>query len=248
MKLIEMKTTGLIKCLVYGEAGSGKTCFAAGWPLPIAYFDFDNKLSSAARFYDTDKERLKQIEVFNLSPQFATDPILEFTKKVEEMTKWQKSGEYPYKTLVIDSITTFSSAVLSFIVKSNPGINRVRTHQGVQPGMQDFGILKREFQRLIPGLLTLDMNIVMLGHVATEKDELTGELVRSVLMDGSFAAQLPIYFEEVYRSYAGDKDGKPAYFAQTRPDGKFSKIRSQIPGLPAIIPLKYDELISERKR
>jgi hypothetical protein len=241
-RLNELKTVDFVKVLVYGEPGGGKTVFSTGFPGPILYFDFDNKVSSAARFYRNDLERLKQIEVVQLGSTLHESPINELQKRVNELARMQKAGEYPYKTLVIDSITTFSSACLSHIVQTNPGIKRVITAQGQQPGMQDFGILKREFQRLIPGLLTLEMNVVMLGHISITKDEFSGELIRGVLMDGSFAEQLPIYFEEVYRAYVTEvQGGKREFFAQTQSDGKF-KCRSQIPGLPSVIPLKYEEL------
>lgn len=247
VKLSDLKTVDLVKVLVYGEPGGGKTVFAAGFPGRIIYFDFDNKVSSAARFYRGNAELLSNIDVVTLSPTLHESPINELQKRVAELSAMQKKGEYPYKTLVIDSLTTMSSACLAHIVQTNPGIKRVLTAQGQQPGMQDFGILKREFQRLIPGLLTLDMNVIMLGHISITKDELTGELIRGVLMDGSFADQLPIYFEEVYRAYVTEvQGGKREFFAQTQSDGKF-KCRSQIPGLPPVIPLHYNELMKVRK-
>ena len=57
MKLSDVKTDGHLKILLYGQAGSGKTCFAAGFPTPMLYLDFDNKVDSAALFYKEDKER-----------------------------------------------------------------------------------------------------------------------------------------------------------------------------------------------
>jgi len=242
LNLAELKTKDLVKVLVYGEPGAGKTVFAAGFPGPILYLDFDHKVSSAARFYAKDADRLKQIEVVNLSPALAKNPITELESRIKELAEYQRKNEYPYRTLVVDSVTTFSSACLAHIVQIKPGIKRVITAQGQQPGVQDFGILKREFQRLIPGLLTLEMNVVMLGHISIQKDEFTGELIRGVLMDGSFAEQLPIYFEEVYRAFVTEvQGGRREFFAQTQSDGRF-KCRSQIPGLPATIPLKYESL------
>ena len=237
MKLSEVDTSANLKVLVYGESGTGKTCFAAGFPTPMLILDFDGKANSAAMFYKDDKERLDQIEVRRRVLTSSEDPIMELSKDVKELQDMQKKGEYKYKTLVIDSLTTFSSAVLKHIVKTNPGIKRQMSKQGLQPCMQDYGILKREFERLIPGLLTLDMNIVMLGHIKTDKDETTGEILRGVNMDGSFGAALPIYFEEVYRSYV--KDGK--YMAQTQSDFRF-KCRTQR-GLPKDIAFEYGSLV-----
>lgn len=228
------------KVLLVGPPGSGKTCAAASFPYPLLFLDFDMKADSAASFYASDTERLKNIDVRLLGRRLdGKDPVDEFTLIVQELATQQRAGAMKYKTLVIDSMTTFSSAVLGHIVKSNPGVKRVGSSQGVQPGMQDYGILKREFERLVSGLLSLDMNIVMTAHIKTDRSDLTGEIIRSPLMDGSFGPTLPIYFKEVYRVFM--KDGKP--FAQTKSDQYYDFCRSQIPKLPNPVELKYENLI-----
>lgn len=237
MKLSEINPSEHLKILVCGPAGTGKTCFAAGFPTPIIYFDFDGKVNSAASFYASDSDRLSNIDVRDMRRNF------EESDRISEMLKILRDEVVPnpgkFKTLVIDSATTFSSAVLRYIVKTNTGIKRVQSAQGFQPCQQDYGILKREFQRIIPNMLSLPMNIVMLGHVSTDKSELTGEILRMPNLDGSFGAELPVYFEEVYRSYM--KDGKP--FVQTKSDSYYEFCRSQIPKLPNPVELKYENLI-----
>ena len=244
MKLSEIQTSDKLKVLVCGPPGTGKTCFAAGFPYPMLVLDFDSKINSAAAWFASDQARLDGIEVRSLGKKLdGSDPITEMNKIItEELIPQQKTGAMKYKTLVIDSCTTFSSAVLGHIVKTNPGVKRVASAQGVQAGMQDFGILKREFARLIPGLLSLPMNVVMTAHIKTDRSELTGEIIRSPIMDGSFSQELPIYFEEVYRIFM--KDGKP--FAQTKSDQYYDFCRSQIPKLPNPVELKYEELIKKR--
>ena len=237
-KLSEIKGTSLVKVLTYGSPGVGKTCFAAGFPLPILYFDFDNKVSSAARFFSKDQERLSQIEVKSLGSSLNKDPMTEFLAEIESLRKMEASGTIPYKTLVIDSLTTFSSAVLNHIIKTNPGIKGVITAQGVSPAMPHYGILLREFTRLIPSLLTLNMNIVMLGHLAVYKNEATGEMIKEVMMDGSFSEKAPIFFDEVYYAF---KDDKGRFMAQTQSGNGF-KCRSQIQGLPNPVELSYEAI------
>ena len=228
--LSEIKTEGHIKLLAFGNSGAGKTCFAAGFPTPMLYLDFDGKVDSAALFHKQDKERLAAIDVRMLHGNLTgISPINELEKIITtELIPQERAGELKFKTLVLDSLTTFSAQVLRHIVDTNPGINRATTKQGKQPGLQDYGILKREFAKLIPGLLSLPCNVVMLGHISTEKDEMTGELIRGPLMDGGFAKELPIYFKEVHRAFVDEK-GK--HVLQTKADSKYS-CRSQIPGLP----------------
>lgn len=238
--LSDIRTDGAQKILIYGQPGSGKTCFAAGMPTPMLYLDFDSKVDSAALYYKADKERLGQIDVRQLGSNLTVNPIVELEKIIaQELIPQERSGEMKFKTLVLDSITTFSAATLRYIVETNPGINRVKTKQGAQPGMQDFGILKREFAKLIPGLLALPCNVIMLGHIAIDKDENTGEMIRGPVMDGSFSRELPAYFKEAWRSYVDDKG---VHWAQTKPDFKYASLRSQIPGLPNPMPLRYGEL------
>lgn len=243
MLLSEIETTGFKKVLLVGPPGSGKTCAAIGFPYPILALDFDNKINSAAAWYADDTERLKNVDVRQLGKRLdGSDPIAELNKIVtDELIPQQKSGTMKYKTLVIDSATTFSAAVLWHIVKTNPGVKRVTSAQGVQPGMSDYGILRREFARLIPGLLSLPMNVVMTAHVKTDRSELTGEIIRSPVMDGSFSSELPIFFEEVFRVFM--KDGKP--FAQTKSDQYYDFCRSQIPKLPNPVELTYENLVKK---
>lgn len=235
----EIRPGDNMKVLVYGNSGAGKTCLAAGFPLDIIYLDFDGKADSAAAFFKQDADRLARIEVRDLSAKLSEDPIEELMKIIQgELIPQQKSGAMKFRTLVIDSLTTFSASVLAHIVRTNPGIKRVATKQGQQPGMQDFGVLKREFARLIPGILSLPMNIVMLAHIKTDKDEMTGEMIRGPHMDGSFAMELPIYFKEVFRAFVDDKG---QHMLQTKSDAKYN-CRTQLCGIPGTVRSSYEEL------
>lgn len=228
-KLSEIKTEGNIKLLGYGDSGAGKTCFAATFPGPILYFDFDHKVDSASTFLRG--KDLSHIDVVECAPGVSPEPI-------EEMDRELAKDLSKYKTIVIDSLTTYSNAVLRWLIKTNPGIKRPIYKQGTGTSMEDYGLLRREFARRIPNLLALPCNVVMLGHIDTEKDELSGEVRRLTRMDGSFNKDLPIYFKEVWRIYA---DGKGARWAQTQPDAYFN-CRSQIAGLPNPVKLEYAEL------
>lgn len=237
MELGKLGTEANMKILLMGEPGIGKTVFACSFPGKTKLLDFDMKADSAALFYRKDAERLARIDVEQFNMNDTVSPMDRLSALIREWIIQQRAGKMDFDTLVLDSITTFSRAALLHIVKSNPGIKRNSSAQGMQPGLQDFGILKREFQKLISGLIGLPCNVIMLAHIATEKDELTGQILRHAMMDGSFAKELPIYFKEVWRAFV--KDGKR--FAQTQSDHYYN-CRSQIPGLPNPVELKYEEI------
>lgn len=225
--LSEIKTTGAFKGLFVGEPGTGKTILSCSFPGPVLLMDFDGKADSAALFYK-GTDQLKTISVEELADNMMEDPIATMNEIIDKtLIPQQRSGKMEFATIIVDSITTFSRSTLKHIVKTNPGIKRVATKQGVQPGMQDYGILRREFARLIPGLLSLPCNVIMTAHINTTKDDITGEIIRGPVMDGSFSQELGVYFKEVW--YMSVDKGKR--IAQTQSDYKY-KCRSQIPGLP----------------
>jgi len=225
----DIKTEGNTKVLLIGAPGAGKTCLAASFPGPILFLDFDNKVDSAALFYKNNPELLANVEVRQLSTSFIADPIAEFNKIVgNELIPQLKTG-MKYKTIVLDSISAFSHLALMHILNTNPGVKGVQTAQGKMTDQTHYGILLREFKRLIPGLLTLPCNIVMCAHVDTYKDVSTGVIIREAAMDGSYSSKLPQAFKEVWYVY---RDNKGQRWAQTGADLRFECLRSQIPGLP----------------
>jgi phage nucleotide-binding protein len=233
MKLSEMKPNEDLKVLVYGDSGTGKTCFACGFPGPIMVLDFDNKVSSAAAHY-AGTDQLGQIDYENFAPVDEKGTSGERANiLLGEIKK-----DLKYKTIVLDSLTTFGDEMMKYLMRINPGIKR-NTTRGVQlPTLQDYGLARGFFKAFIQELLNIPCNIVVTAHIQIDKDEHTGAIVRSPMFAGKLAKELPIYFSEVYVSSV--KDNK--YMAQTQSDYKFS-CRTQIKGLGKDVPLEYAALV-----
>lgn len=239
MKLSELGSNPYIKVLVYGPSGSGKTCFAAGFPTPIEIWDFDGKANSAAFYFKNDPERLSNIEVlpFNKFPKETR--IAEFEKRTHAIDKMVKEKkELPFKTLVIDSLTTLTNSIMDdYIYRSQMGIKRALA--GVNC-LQDYQLLDRHMTQLVSGLMSLDCNVVFIAHIGTEKDENMGTIIKQPLMPGKFAAKLPIYFEEVYVAKVNDKG---EHLLQTKSDYQHT-CRTQR-GLAKEIKASYDAIINK---
>ena len=235
-ELNTLKPEQHIKLLLFGDSGSGKTCFASGWPGPIHYADFDGKVNSAAAFLAGDP-KLNEISYENYAP---TDNVGSAGAKFNaDMGKMRKEGKLP-ATLVLDSLTTFSDEMMRYLMKLNPGIKRMDTKGAATPAMQDYQVARLFFKQVLGELLNLPCNLVVTAHIQMDKDEVTGEILRTPMLAGKLSRELPIIFPEVYRSYV--KDGK--YMAQTKSDSKY-QCRTQIQGLPADIELKYESLIKK---
>lgn len=239
MKLDQLQSEDYVKLLLLGESGAGKTVLASSFPTPIKYFDFDMKVSSAAKYHSADKERLSQIDVEQYSNLPLPQRMATFLKSVKEIEKLQHEGKpLPFKTLVVDSLTTLTNAILEDYKKvSQLGIKRALADVNA---MQDYQLLQIHLTQLITGLLSLKANIVIIGHTQLEKDETTGAMKNSILMPGQLAYKLPIYFEEVYLLKVNAKGER---VLQTQSDSKTS-LRSQRK-LAIEVPALYSAIVGK---
>jgi len=240
MKLSELKTDENIKILLFGESGSGKTCFASNFPGPTHYYDFDLKVGSVNSF----NKNIDHI-TFDQYPLDKSDPGgagKRFNHDMGELKKLAVKGEFPYKTIVIDSLTTLSDRLMEHIMRENPGVKRTPTKLAQAPALQDYGMFRIFMKQFIAEILALPCNIIMVAHVEIIKDETTGQLLRVPMLTGKLAKELVIYFEEVYYAYVEGEGSSRKYMLQTQADKKFN-CRSQR-GLPPTIGLDYNELIA----
>jgi hypothetical protein len=248
MKLGELGQEAPLKILVYGDSGSGKTCFAAGFPAPIEFADFDGKASSAANYFRNNAEQLGSIEVesYLLNHSVAND--LPFVRFYNRLLAWEKAireKTFVTKTVVVDSLTLLVERLMEDIIRQHGATKRVDTKT---PALQDYLVLSKHFDSILYRLLSLPCHVVMTAHIGIEKDELTGEIVRQPLLPGKMARALPIKFSEVYRTFVEQSTGEePKHYAQTRSDGRYN-CRTQIPGIPPRIRLDYKELTEHLSR
>lgn len=237
-QLADLKSEGNLKLLLYGDSGAGKTTFIAGMPGPSHIADFDGKVLSAAEYLrHNNADQLKNVSYENYSAHAGTRMAADQFNF--DMGQANKAKPFPYKTIALDSLTTFSDASMQYLIKANPGVIKRISTQGVQlPVLQDYGMARIWFKAVIGALLALPCNVVVTAHIQVEKDEATGQILRTPMMTGKLAQELPIYFGEVWRAY---RDDKGEHWAQTQTDSRY-KCRSQIPGLPNPVRLDWAEI------
>lgn len=240
-KLSDLNPTEKRKVLAYGDSGSGKTVFALSFPGPIYCFDFDGKISSGAAYYTQDRARLEQIEYDSYTFSSQDRPAARFEKTLQEFEQLASQGKFPYKTVVLDSFTTFTEAMMREILQSNPAIQRTRSPTTSIPAQLDYRIQNIHVKSLIGRVLALPCHVVVTAHIRTEKDELTGRILNTPNAPGGLAIHLPVVFEEVYRTFVEVKGTERSYCAQTQTDAQY-QARSQIRGLPPTIKLSFESV------
>ncbi len=250
MRLSEMQAgPDYVKVLLLGASGAGKTVNTMTFPGEKMVADFDNKISSAVKFYSGQKEVLDKISVNQYGkmpiigdPRLTRKPRMRsFLDDLQGYYNLQNTKQkLPFDTLVIDTITTLTDSILEdYRYVSQTGVKRPNIDQNSQ---SDYGLLATHFKQIITGILALDCNIVVIGHTQLAKDEASGTITNEILMPGQMASKLGIYFEEVYFAKL-DSTGKNIW--QTKPDARTSFCRTQRK-LPPEIPAHYGEIVKAR--
>ena len=180
MNAKDINVEGLkLKVLVYGKSGTGKTTFGCTFPNPYV-FDFDNGMLS---------QRGKNVE-YDVFDNYGA-----FEAKLQALER-----ECKYDTLVFDSVTTLQKYLMKHLLV----LNRRK-----EPTLHEWGRLIDGLSELFMRIGKLPVHVVVTAHEQLLQDELTSEiLVLPLIVGKKMPAQMPLWFDEVYRAQvAKSKDG-----------------------------------------
>lgn len=189
-------------CLFKGEPGTRKSTQALSFPKPQYWFSFDEKM-----------EALKlPMKLWGINPKDITyDDYNDWNKAEEKLKRFQV--ECPFKTIVVDTVTSMGDATNSQTLKIKSGTT---TQAGAEAGkriagipvntMEDFNAETAVFQSLLK--LTKDIskfhkvNIILIAHVIqTDYKSPNGvtHVSRSIVTGvKKIAAKIPGRCHEVY--------------------------------------------------
>lgn len=183
-----------LNVLIYGKSGTGKTSFACCFPKPYV-FDFDKGMLG---------QRGRDVEFDTYSS------YQEFEMRFVELEK-----ECQYETIVLDSITTMQEYLMEKILTAN---------RKQLPTLHEWNMLIISLKDLFMRLTKMSKHLVVVAHEQVLQDEITGEmLVRPLIVGKKLPAQLPLWFDEVYRAQVSrTKDAMPSYDILTASDIKYT--------------------------
>jgi len=196
----DLKTNPYPKILVVGDGGSRKTRFLATCPQPFV-LDFDKGMA-AARDMDVEFQTFKDAP---FGVKVKKEATLEegiypwgeawpgFIKYLNEQV-WPKIevGEWPFKTLGGDSITTMANICMNYVLRSGG-------KTGDSPiEVQHWGSQLRLMERVIEQLCSWPVQLVFTAHVKRDENLVTADKELLPLVGGQLSGKIGIYFDEVW--------------------------------------------------
>jgi len=189
-------------CLMKGEPGTRKSTSALSFPKPMYFFSWDKKMRSL----------LLPMRAWNINPKdIQYDDYDDWSKARAKLEQLQVNC--PFKTIVLDSITSCADCALQQTMKLKYGTTRKsgatagKTVAGIAINeLEDYNAESAALAELIS--LTKDIhtyhkvNIILIAHVIqVDYKSVAGEthVSRTIVTAGKkIAGKIPAYCEEVY--------------------------------------------------
>src|SRR3990167_6405365 len=203
-----------------GNPTAGKTHLAATFPKPF-FMDFDDGCRRVGSKLPFDFE---VFDVMNDS-QAATHALL----RLKEFIALKTAGKLPYRTLVLDSLTTWSQAQMDAILTANG-------RKDGKAQIQDYGALADDMRSLFGMAIRVAEFVILIAHEDIEKDELTGAIVASPICLGKkFIKHLPGYVDDMWFCESRAIAGKRSFSIKTLPDSRHPFLRTAIANMPQLM-------------
>ena len=229
-----------LNTLLLGKSGVGKTTLLEKMRLPLLVHSFD---PGGARGLQplVDKGLAIVNTSFEREDRFDSRADSAYVNWETEFNILKSNGVFDYVgTYVIDSLTTFSEALISAILRRE---NRMLPSSGkVDPRshgmrMQDWGFFRTFLQSKVFECLSLPCDFTLTGHVNSDLDETTGGFVITPNVSGRSKFELPLMFDNVW-FLSSNKDHSRTLL--TNSDDKYgAKTRAPLDG---VLPRETNDL------
>lgn len=261
--------------LLVGDGGTHKTFFISTCPRPSYTFSFDKggmNVNRGKDWMDYDEfkevpriypgsvtEQKKQGELYKLTDAEKANGWYEwgtawpaFLKKLNDMGRSIDRGECKYKTFGLDSITTLSDAVTSFIKKGNATSENPEGEY--KDGRQFWGEYLNKMSLFFDQFSSWPVNKVVTAHVKRDDNLLAGTIEKLPLISGQFGGKIGIYFDEVYYTEVKVENvGTPPVKKETftfrcHQDGTIKMAKSRKFNLPDGLPTDFNAIMEWVKK
>jgi hypothetical protein len=148
----------VVKMLIYGESGTGKSRLASTFP-NVIFADMDHGMSSVT-------EKIQKVYIGEN----------EF-KKLELMYEYLKAGDHSFRTVVLDTLNEMQRFAMGATVEE---FTTIRRSYNDLPSQSDYGKMLHDMIELTRKFIDLPMRVVLLAQVVSRQfdtDTLMPQLV-----------------------------------------------------------------------
>lgn len=186
--------------LIIGKQGSGKTFNLQYAPGPVLIHSFDpggsigmtEAVASGRVLVDTrfENESAAKPQAYRLWER--------------TFLQYRRDGVFDgIGTYVIDSLRPWASSLMYEIMKERgrkpPERSDLTKDPDIVPELGDYNLQQKTLMQNLADVMNLPCNVVIIGHISVDKDQVTGANVGRVLVDGrTFPDLIPTLFDEVY--------------------------------------------------
>jgi len=219
---------GGLTIFIFGDPGTWKTSFAGCAPKPLF-------LSCQTEGGDSSLDYLPQIYGRPIPPRKAIGSTSEMVEYINQIKIAVDRGTFPFKTIVVDSITYYTEMWISEVVqikdaalrkwKRNGERGRCPYPEGPMMHKRDWGLLDAHLMKhLVPTLHGLNLNVIWtaLAKPLMETDDKGNQRVKEVIpmLPGRGSRLLPgackliIYAEQssVFDQKTMTRQARPKYW------------------------------------
>ena len=209
--------------VIYGGLGTGKTSLLRTCRLPLHVDSFDPGGSKVLKGEAILNGKLYSDEMSkgNIIVDASFEKEDPFNPTVADLwqEKFNHRGHMGYYdrlgTYAIDSMTTWAQAIMYKVIKE-------AGRAGGYPFKQDWMPQMSKIENAIKSLLSLDCDIILLGHSAADKDETTGQMFVSLDVTGKLSKRVPLLFDEIYMTTTSETSKGVDYRLLTKATGLFT--------------------------
>jgi AAA domain len=234
MPTMENANLDALYCMFTGEWGTRKSTQALSFPTPQYWFSWDQKMEGI----------YLPMKLWGVDPKLITyDDYNDWNKAEEKLKRMQV--ECPYKTIVIDSITSCGDYINAQTLKLKSGTTR---NTGEEAGKRIAGIpvnTQEDFNAETSALQTLvrltkdihkfhKVNVILIAHVIRTDEK--GNVARTIVTGGrKIAAKMPGYCHEIYHFFMKGEFNNEKQYAIHTTHTREDFARTSLPLAPEII-------------
>lgn len=211
-------------CVIYGNPKTGKSSAAATARRPILWHSFDPGGAESEKVWPhvaLKPEDLGGEKYILLNNSFEQEDPMNPSAMLKWAAEFQRLKENKlfdlFGTYVLDSLTMMVEANMNQLLKVKG--RELPKSKGWDDN--DYADSSNKMKHVIGQMLSINCDIVIIGHPDTTTEELTKKTKSSLMLPGALKQTLPLRVSEYYITDVVNTQGKLTYRLRTKPDGVF---------------------------